>query len=134
MLRIYESLNQKEQLALDEMRAWAIGHGSSREQLSAKLAIAQRIIDSGKIESTDTWKMNAVGVLFGDALKQAIGERLAWVVAEDSSGRAYALRWKHSAVLIYPLSAIKSRMVASEPVDLHALFGEYSSIFPVQKT
>lgn len=134
MLRIYESLSQKERLALDEMRAWAIGHGNTREQLSAKLAIAQRIIDSGDIGVAEVWKMNAVGVLFGDALKQAIGDKLAWVVAEDSSGRAYALSWKHTTVLIYPLSAIKSRMVASEPIDLQALFGEYSSIFPVQQT
>lgn len=134
MLRIYESLNQKEQQALSEMRAWATGQGSSREQLSGKLEIGQRIIDSGKIGSTDTWKMNAVGVLFGDALKQSIGDRLTWVVTEDNSGKAYALSWKHTEVLIYPLSAIKERMLASEPIDLRALFSEYSSIFPIQQT
>jgi hypothetical protein len=94
--------------------------------------LAQRIIDSGTIKSNDTWKMNAVGVLLGDALKHAFSGRLTWVIAEDGAGRAYALSWKHSEVLIYPLSAVKSRLLAAEPIDLQALFAEYSSIFSVQ--
>ena len=77
--------------------------------------------------------MNAVGILFGDALEHATEGRLRWVVAEDNSGVAYALRWKHSEALVYPLSAIRSRLGAGEAIDLNTLFAEYSALFPFRQ-
>ena len=68
MLRIYEDLNEKEKTGLAEMREWALAQGDASEHLIGKLSIAQRIIDSTVFGEQDVWKMNAVGVLFGDAL------------------------------------------------------------------
>ena len=130
MLRIYEDLNEKEKTGLAEMREWALAQGDASEHLIGKLSIAQRIIDSTVFGEQDVWKMNAVGVLFGDALENAKGGRLKWVIAEDHSGPAYALSWQHTEALVYPLSAIRSRLEAGEPVDVYALFQEYSSLFP----
>lgn len=130
MLNIYQDLNEKEGQILKEMRTWALSQGDPSEHLIGKLAIIQRVIDSGRLGRNDLWKMNALGVLFGDALEHAMEGRLSWVVTEDESGAAFALSWKHSDVLVYPLSAIRSRLQAGEPVDVHALYAEYASIFP----
>lgn len=130
MLQIYEELNEQERSGLSEMRAWAVAQGDPGEHLIDKLNIVQRVIDTTTFGPNDAWKMNAVGVLFGDALEDAKDGRLKWVVARDEQGAAYALRWKHTEALVYPLSAIRSRLEAGEALDVRALFREYSALFP----
>ena len=134
MLSIHETLTVQEQDSLDQMRTWAIAQGTPNEQLTSagKLAIVQRVMDSNALSSSDTWKACALGVLFGDALQQAMENRLQWVIAEDELGTTFALSWKHSEVLIYPLSAIKSRLEDREAIDVHTLFSEYTSALPFQ--
>lgn len=133
MLRIHEDLNAMEKTTLDEMRTWALAQGEPHEQLIGKLSIAQRISNENSFAANDVWKMNAVGVLFGDALEHAMESRLKWVIAEDEYGPAFALSWQHTETLVYPLSAIRSRLEAAEPIDVHVLFAEYSSIFPFRQ-
>ena len=128
-MRIYESLTATESAALDEMRQWALAQGETKEHLIGKVLIIQRVIDSGAVGAKDVWKMNALGVLFGDALQQALGDSLAWVVVDDDAGRAYALRWRQSEMLIYPLSAIKTRLLAQEPLDVQGLLETYRDMF-----
>ncbi len=129
ILRIYDDLSPHEVAALEEMRRWAIAQGAANEHLIGGLGIVQRVIDGGTLGHNDTWKMNALGVLFGDTLQHAMGDRLSWVVAEDNTGRAYALRWQRTDLLVYPLSAIKSRMLAAETIQVQLLFDEYVSAF-----
>ena len=142
MLRIYEELTNREQRTLDEMRNWAVAQGQPGEHLTSagKLSIAQRLLDDlfnrSAVSSGEVWKVCAVGVLLGDALEQAMEHRLAWVAveeeaeeAEDKIGSSFALSWKHSEALVYPLSAVRTRLRDGHAVDVHALFAEYSSIF-----
>ena len=77
--------------------------------------------------------MNALGVLFGDALVHAFEDRLAWVLAEDEVGPSFALSWKHTDALVFPLTAVRSRLENREPVDAHALFDEYAAVFPFRR-
>lgn len=130
--KIFEALTDVEQRAIEEMRDWSAGQGIGDEFLTVagKLAIVRRAIEGSAVGPSDAWKLNALGVLFGDALTQAMEDRLRWVVAEDGLGPAYALSWKHTEVLIYPLSAIRSRVQDGLPVDVHAMFHEISSILP----
>ena len=130
--KIFEALTDAEQRALDEMRAWAAAQGNGEEfrTVAGKLAIVRRAIESGTVSPLDAWKLNSLGVLFGDGLAQAMEGRLTWVVAEDGLGPSYALSWKHSEVLIYPMSAIRSRVQDRLPVDVHAIFHEISTILP----
>ncbi|MEM7101438.1 MAG: DUF3806 domain-containing protein [Pseudomonadota bacterium] len=134
MLNIHENLTVQERGSLDQMRTWAIEQGTPNEQLTSagKLAIVQRVLDSNVLSSSDTWKACALGVLFGDALQQAMENRLKWVIAEDELGSTFAMSWKHSEVLVYPLSAIKSRLEDSEAIDVHTLYSEYTSVLPFQ--
>jgi len=132
MLIVHENLNAKEQSSLDEMRAWAFAQGNPNEHLTTagKVAIVQRVLESNELASSDNWKACALGVLFGDALQQAMENRLQWVIAEDKLGTTFALSWKHSEVLVYPLSAIKSRLEECEAIDAHTLFSEHTSALP----
>jgi Domain of unknown function (DUF3806) len=56
--------------------------------------------------------INALGVAFGEHLRQATG--LAWVIATDDQGTDLALHGQPGDVLIYPANATAKRVVAGE--------------------
>ncbi len=132
MTKFFTDLSDSEIDELSSLRDWACAQGLPDEHIivAGKLDILQRTIDSGAIGTGAVWKMNALGVMFGDALTQALEGRLHWVVAEDDKGRTFALSWQRSEGLIFPLDAIRSRLSNGEPLDVHGLYAEYRDVFP----
>ena len=132
MTTVYPALTDSEIDELSAMRDWACAQGMPDEHIivAGKLDVIQRTIDSDVIKDDDTWKMNALGVMFGDALTQALEGRLHWVMVDDEKGRTYALTWQRTEALVFPLDAIRSRLSKGEPLDIHALYAEYREVFP----
>lgn len=86
----------------------------------AKLVLIDTILKSGWVRPDETWKLQSLGVAFGDALVQYM--RMDWVVVEDDYGRDPALRDGASALKVFPLTMISKRVEEREAVDAVELF------------
>ena len=82
-------------MRVEKQRAWVRDHYEpavrhNYETIDGKLRLLDTIIRSNWIEPTETWKLQSLGITFGDALAQKMG--LAWVAVEDEHGRDPALQ------------------------------------------
>ncbi|MEM7080032.1 MAG: DUF3806 domain-containing protein [Pseudomonadota bacterium] len=130
--QIFEHPSPAEHRDLEAMRSWvaSITRPEQTVSVAGKLNLMTTLIDAGEVGARDPWKLAALGLLFGDALQQAFEGRLRWVMAQDERGISPALRWRRTDFLIYPISAIRDRITAEEPLDVHTLFAEFSRLFP----
>ena len=111
-------------LRLEKQRDWVVGHyadPSAYVTVEGKLRLIQTILDNGWIGKDETWKLQSLGVAFGDALVQAIPE-LFWVMDDDDFGRDPALRWLQSTTLVFPLTAVSKRVKDDIEVDVDDVF------------
>jgi len=129
---IFEGFTPQEQSALDAMRAWtsSIERPNQTISIAGKLDLIQSQLDSGQVKATDSWKLGALGLLFGDALYQSTEGKLKWVMVHDSAGTSPALRWKATRFLIFPTTALRKPIEAGEAFDIRALFREYTRSLP----
>jgi Domain of unknown function (DUF3806) len=109
----------------EKQRNWVRGHyvvesQHKYETIDGKLTLIQRILDAGWIEPTETWKLQSLGITFGDALKQRIG--MEWVAVEDEFGRTPSLQLPGSSVILFPLTTISKRIERGESVNVQELF------------
>ena len=129
---LYETPTPAEQIDIDTLRNWALSMAQPHQTVTVagKLNLIQQLLNAGAVTASDSWKLAALGLLFGDALHQAFEGRLKWVVAKDDQGVSPALQWKSTDLLVFPTSAIRTRVQQGEAVDVHTIFAEYSSLFP----
>jgi hypothetical protein len=110
---------------VEKQRAWVRDHydAAARHQyetVEGKLRLLDTIIRSQWIEPGETWKLQSLGITFGDALAQQLG--LAWVTVEDEHGRDPALHDEGTSIVMFPLTMISKRIERGEAVDVLALF------------
>lgn len=110
---------------LEKQRGWVRDYyePAARHQyetLEGKLRLLDTIIRSKWIAPHETWKLQSLGITFGDALADELG--LEWVAVEDAYGRDPALRDPNSSILTFPMTAISKRIERNEAVDVRALF------------
>ena len=110
---------------VEKQRVWVRDHyeAAARHQyetVEGKLRLLDTIIRSKWIEPSETWKLQSLGITFGDALAQWLG--LAWVAVEDEHGRSPALRHQGTSIVVFPLTMISKRIERGEAVDVYALF------------
>ena len=125
--RRIEPLSEKDMERLQQQRDWVIGHfedAGDYGSVAGKLRVIQTILDNGWIEKTETWKLQSLGVAFGDALVQEVPE-LFWVACDDECGRDPALRWLETTILAFPLTAISRRVEDDMHVDVFDLFAVF---------
>jgi hypothetical protein len=120
-----EPLNAEELARLDLMRAWVRDHYTPETQdrfqsYAGKLALVAHILAEGWIEIHETWKLQSLGVVFGDALAQYLD--LAWIAVDDEYGRDPALRDPVTSDRVFPLTMISKRIERGEAVDVPELF------------
>jgi len=95
----------------------------SREKYKAaagKLGLLRALLAARAFDSSQTWELQAMGVVLGDALVQELG--LRWVIVEDEQGRDPALAVPGKTVLLYPLTMISKRVESGQVVDIFDLF------------
>lgn len=122
-----EPLSETELELLAEYRSWLFGHfDDSRhyEELSFKLALIQTIIENKWVTKEETFKLQALGVCFGDALEQEMQE-LSWVTVDDEFGRDPALRWLNTNTLVFPRTAVSKRIEDGVDVDIYEMFSGF---------
>jgi hypothetical protein len=95
----------------------------SRERFrtpAGKLGTIRAILAGKVFGATQTYELQSLGVVFGDALALQLG--LEWVIVEDNSGRDPALRAPGTSIIVYPLTMISKRVERGEAVDVFDLF------------
>ena len=120
-----EALAPDDVAHVEKQRAWVRDHydPAARHQyetVEGKLRLLDTIIRSKWIEPSETWKLQSLGITFGDALAQELG--LAWVAVEDAHGRDPALRDQGTSIVIFPMTTISKRIERGEVVDVRSLF------------
>jgi Domain of unknown function (DUF3806) len=106
-------------------RMWVLGHyerepEASYSTVEAKLLLLDTILCNGWVAPTETVKLQALGVTFGDALAQQLG--LTWVAIDDEYGCDAALILEGTSVKVFPLTSISKRVEAGEAVEVRELF------------
>ncbi len=123
-----EPLTDEMAAHVEKQRQWVRGHFTAEargkyESIEEKLRLLDTIISSKWIEPTETWKLQSLGVTFGDALAQMLN--LEWVSVTDEYGTDPALRYPGTTILVYPLTAISKRVEDGDEIDVHDLFGNF---------
>ncbi|MDF2232602.1 DUF3806 domain-containing protein [Albimonas sp. CAU 1670] len=110
---------------LEAARAWLLDHYaddavSRWAPLENKLDLLATILEEGRVEADETWKLQAMGIGLGDALVQALG--LEWATVEDAYGSDPALIRPGLSLVVHPPTMISKRIERGETVDVHVLF------------
>jgi Domain of unknown function (DUF3806) len=118
-------LPQDEIDRLDKQRGYVRDHcpADSRnlyDTLEGKLNLLEAILDAESIKPHEAWKLQSLGVTFGDALAQKLG--FVWILIEDEQGRDPALHNPGTTNICYPLTMISKRIERGERVDVRSLF------------
>src|SRR6516162_5917973 len=90
MTQKIEALLAEDAHSLEQQRTWVRDHyepdaRNQYETIEGKLRLLDTIIRASWIDPTETWKLQSLGITFGDALAQKMG--LSWVIVEDEYGR-----------------------------------------------
>lgn len=94
--------------------------GHRLQRSPADFAELQSLIDAQLLQNTDTWGLQALGVVFGDAL-QAANTQLAWCEVTDEFGTDPTLRIGSTSYQVNALTMISKRIERGEAVDVFDL-------------
>ena len=122
-----EPLTPEDTVVFEKQRDWVRGHYASNahqnyESLEGKLSLLEKILEKKWVEPNETWKLQSLGITFGDALAQKM--TLSWVAVEDKHGRDPALKDADTAIVVFPLTTISKRVERGEAVDVRDLFAK----------
>lgn len=111
-----------------KQRLWVRDHYDEEarhnyETVEGKLRLLETILDAGWIKPDETWKLQSLGITFGDALAQQLG--LDWISVEDEYGCDPALQVPGTSVILFPLTAISKRIERGDTVNLRDLFTQF---------
>jgi hypothetical protein len=87
---------------------------------AGKLGLLRALLEAKVFRPDQTWELQSMGIVLGDALAQELG--LRWVMVQDEYGRDPALAVPGRSVLIFPLTMVAKRVEAGQPVDVFDLF------------
>ncbi len=100
----------------------------SREKFNTaagKLGAIRALLAGKVFAATQTYQLQSLGVVLGDALAFYCG--MEWVLVEDAYGRDPALSAPGTSILVYPLTMISKRVENGEAVDVFDLFNAVAS-------
>jgi hypothetical protein len=110
---------------MEAQRMWVRGHFMPEstwkyELLEGKLYLLDGILKRGWIESHETWKLQSLGIVFGDALVQKLD--LQWVEVEDEFGISPAVQYRSTSIIAFPQTMISKRIERGDTVEIGELF------------
>jgi hypothetical protein len=119
-----EPLSGDDVANLEWRRGWVRDHydPAVRDRyatVEGKLRLLETILDNNLIGRSEIWKLQSLGIAFGDVLVQEM--ELAWVVVEDEYGRDPALEVPGTTIKVFPLTIISKRVEDDETVDVREL-------------
>ncbi len=118
----------------DEDRKWLSDQRSTVEKLlignpdaqrkyqtsAGKLGSIRAVLESGIFRSDQTFELQGLGIILGDALSAEMG--LVWKMVEDQYGTSPCLVAEGTSVLLYPQTMISKHIERGETVDVFDLF------------
>jgi hypothetical protein len=124
-----DDLSAEDTVRVEKQRGWVRDHfdedaRDNYRSVKGKYQLLDTILASRWIEPHETWKLQSLGVTFGDILAQMLG--LEWVMVEDDHGRDPALRVPGTSILVHPLTAISKRIECGENVDVAELLKQFA--------
>ena len=90
------------------------------DSADGKLQLISRLLEKAEFLPEDTWELQCLGVILGDAL--AMHPRLEWVAFEDEYGRDAALHVADTTIVMFPITMISKRIERGEQVDALLLY------------
>lgn len=87
---------------------------------AGKLGTIRAILDGNVFKPDQTYKLQCLGVVLGDAFVLDLG--MEWVMVEDAHGRDPAVRLPGTSIILFPLTMISKRMERGQKVDVFELF------------
>jgi hypothetical protein len=120
-----EALSPDDLARVEAQRKWVRDHYpkdslQQYDSVEGKLRVLDAILQINWVQSSETVKLQSLGIALGDALAQELG--LTWVAVEDEYGRDPALILKGTSVRLFPLTMISKRVERGEAVDIYDLF------------
>lgn len=124
-------LSEDDYIRLRDQRAVVqryLGNEASKEQYknaAGKLGTIRAILQAGVFKSDQTYELQCLGIVLGDAFVQEL--QMEWIMVEDEYGRDPAVRLPGTTIILYPLTMISQRVERGEQVDVFALFNGVSA-------
>lgn len=100
-----------------------LGNEASKEKYktaAGKLGTIRAILQAGVFKPDQTYELQCLGIVLGDAFVQELG--MEWIMVEDEFGRDPAVRLPGTTIILFPLTMISQRVERGEQVDVFALF------------
>ncbi len=100
-----------------------LGNDASKEKFktaAGKLGTIRAILQAGVFKPNQTYELQCLGIVLGDAFVQELG--MEWAMVEDQYGRDPAVRVPGTSIILFPLTMISKRIENGEQVDVFALF------------
>ncbi len=103
------------------------------KSVAGKLGLLRALIEQKVFDSTNTYELQCMGIIFGDAFVQELD--MHWIIVEDEMGRDPAIRLGNSSIIMYPMTMISKRIEREEEIDVFELFnGLVENIKDLEKT
>lgn len=100
-----------------------LGDDKSRENYKSaagKLGLLRALLAQNVFKSNQTYELQCMGIVLGDAFVQELG--MEWVTVKDEHGTDPAVRRPGTTTIIFPLTMISKRLERGETIDVFELF------------
>jgi len=116
---------------LDKQRAVVTHYldGDSLEKyrtVPGKLGTLQALLAAEVFSPEQTYELQSMGIVLGDAFVQDMG--FHWIMVEDEYGRDPAIKFRDTSVLLFPLTMISKRIEQGDAVDVLDLYNGIAAI------
>ena len=88
--------------------------------VAGKLGTIRAVLDAGVFRPDQTYELQCLGIVLGDAFVQEL--KMEWVMVEDEYGRDPAVRLPGTSIVLFPLTMVSKRIEGGESVDVFDLF------------
>ena len=108
---------------VDARRDWVWSSVSADTPLDRnddRTALSVIVALLGEVRPDETWKLQSLGIVFGDVLARVTGAE--WVQIDDEHGTDAALRFGGPDDLAFPMTMLSKRVEAGEEVNVLELF------------
>jgi hypothetical protein len=90
------------------------------QSVVGKLGLLRALLERGVFQPTQTYELQCMGIILGDALIQHCG--VEWRAVEHEHGRDPCVQLPGTTVVLFPLTMISKRIERGEKVDVFILF------------
>jgi hypothetical protein len=110
---------------LEKQRSWVRDHfindaSQEYEKFEEKIKLLDVILTSNWINNDETYKLQCLGITFGDALVQYL--QFKWIEVEDDFGIDPAIKYGTTSLILFPLTMISKRIENNEEVNIYDLY------------